>query len=90
MTKISLCLTDNGSLQEGSVFRGTYDFESPEFDWGVDYERPNIPPQDLIIYEMCVRSFTASASSGLSDGLRGSFLGLKEKVKSTLQNLSCT
>jgi len=73
------------TVQEGSLFRGTYDFESPEFDWGDDYERPNIPPQDMIVYEMGVRSFTADASSGLPEGRLGTFLGLKEKVQIFLQ-----
>ena len=69
-------------LQDGSIFRGTYDFASPDFDWGRDYQRPNLPPQDLVVYEMCVRSFTADESSGLPDGKRGTFLGLKDKVAS--------
>ncbi len=37
-------------------------------------------PQDLIIYEMPVRSFTADKSSGLDEGMRGTFLGVAEKV----------
>ena len=49
-------------MQEGSVFRGTYDFETPEFDWGVDYARPHIPPQDLIIYEEDVSPFPSASS----------------------------
>lgn len=36
--------------------------------------------QDLVIYEMPVRSFTASSSSGLPSGVRGTFLGVAEKV----------
>jgi hypothetical protein len=44
--------------QEGSVFRGTFDFEGEPFDWGEGYKRPNIPFQDLVIAELPVRLFT--------------------------------
>ncbi|CAG9464293.1 unnamed protein product [Pedinophyceae sp. YPF-701] len=64
----------------GSVFRGTYDFAEEPFDWGADYKRPNVAWRDLIIYEMPVRSFTASATSGLPEGERGTFTGLAKKV----------
>ena len=63
------------------MFRGTYNFEEPEFDWGPDYQRPNIPPQDLIVYEMGVRSFTADSSSGVGPEHEGTFLGLIDKVR---------
>ena len=46
------------SLQEGSVFRGTFDFEAEPFDWGAAYQRPNIPLKDLVIAELPVRLFT--------------------------------
>ena len=46
--------------QEGSVFRGTYDFESKPFDWGANYRRPNIPLKDLVIAELPVRLFTGA------------------------------
>ena len=53
-------------MQVGSVFpTSTFALDEPEFDWGPDYARPGIPPQDLVIYEMGVRSFTADASAGL-------------------------
>ncbi|MEW5299319.1 MAG: hypothetical protein WDW36_002345 [Sanguina aurantia] len=64
----------------GSQFYGTYDFDLKPFDWGEGYKRPNLPFQDLIIYEMTVRCFTADASSGLPDGVRGTFKGVLEKV----------
>lgn len=67
-------------LQEGSLFWGTFDFESPDFEWGSDYQRPNLPPQDLIVYEMPVRSFTADPSSKVGDGNQGTFKGVAEKV----------
>ena len=75
--------------QRGSIFRGTYDFQSPAFEWGKTYQRPNLVPEDVIVYEMGVRSFTAAASSGLPEGSRGTFKGLIEKVvpDSSLQYL---
>ena len=36
--------------------------------------------KDLIIYEMNVRAFTIDESSGLDPDIRGSYLGLIEKV----------
>ena len=62
------------------MFRGTYDFTEPAFDWGADYQRPNIAPQDLVVYEMGVRSFTADESSAVSVERQGTFLGMIEKV----------
>jgi hypothetical protein len=59
---------------------GTFDFDS-KFDWGRDYERPQHKLKDLIIYEMTVRCFTASKSSGLSQDKRGTYLGVAEKVR---------
>jgi isoamylase len=59
---------------------GTFDFDS-KFDWGQDYERPQHKLKDLIIYEMTVRCFTASKSSGLSQNKRGTYLGVAEKVR---------
>lgn len=36
--------------------------------------------KDLVIYEMNVRAFTADKSSGLDPNVRGSYLGVIEKV----------
>lgn len=48
-----------------------------DFDWEDD--RPlEIPPEDLVIYEMHVRSFTQHTSSGVKH--RGTFAGLREKI----------
>ncbi|MGK7893861.1 MAG: glycogen debranching protein GlgX [Xenococcus sp. (in: cyanobacteria)] len=48
-----------------------------DFDWEDD--RPlEIPPEDLIIYEMHVRSFTKHPSSGVKHP--GTFAGIKEKI----------
>lgn len=66
--------------QVGSVFRGTYDFASEPFDWGKDYQRPNLAYEDLIVYEVPVRTFTASPTSNVDPEKAGSFLGFAEKV----------
>ncbi|THU47262.1 hypothetical protein C4D60_Mb09t13650 [Musa balbisiana] len=68
-----------------SKFLGTYDFESMPFDWGPDYKLPNIPETDLVIYEMNVRAFTADESSGLDPEVRGSYLGVIEKIPHLLE-----
>lgn len=47
------------------------------FEWGND-SSPNIPLNDLIIYEMSVRAFTEHASSKVSQP--GTFLGVMEKI----------
>ena len=63
------------------MFRGSFDFEEPDFDWGADYQRPGLAPQDLIVYEMGVRSFTADESSAVGPDRQGTFLGLIDKVR---------
>ncbi|KAJ6939511.1 isoamylase 3 [Populus alba x Populus x berolinensis] len=68
-----------------SKFYGTYDFDSLPFDWGDDYKPPNIPEKDLVIYEMNVRAFTVDKSSGLDPSIRGSYLGLIEKIPHLLE-----
>ena len=60
-----------------------FDFASDPFDWGKGYKRPGHAPQDLIIYEMSVRSFTADDSSGVGAGRQGTFLGVADKVRLT-------
>eukprot|EP00879_Flechtneria_rotunda_P016955 GHRR01017751.1.p1 GENE.GHRR01017751.1~~GHRR01017751.1.p1 ORF type:complete len:654 (+),score=196.97 GHRR01017751.1:803-2764(+) len=65
---------------KGSTWWGTFDFEPAPFDWGTDYSRPTPSLKDLVIYEMSVRCFTASKSSGLPDDKRGTYLGVAEKV----------
>lgn len=67
-------------MQQGSLFWGTFDFETPAFEWGSDYQRPNLPWQDLVVYEMPVRSFTADTSSGVGEGKQGTFKGITDKV----------
>ncbi|GMH00182.1 hypothetical protein Nepgr_002021 [Nepenthes gracilis] len=68
-----------------SKFLGTYDFDSPPFDWGDDYVCPRIPEKDLIIYEMNIRAFTIDESSGLDPDIRGSYLGVIEKIPHLLE-----
>ncbi|CAL5384036.1 unnamed protein product [Camellia sinensis] len=66
-------------------FFGTYDFNSLPFSWGENYKLPNIPEKDLVIYEMNVRAFTADESSGLNPSIRGSYLGVIEKIPHLLE-----
>ncbi|NEO31750.1 MAG: glycogen debranching protein GlgX [Symploca sp. SIO3C6] len=48
-----------------------------DFDW--ENDRPlEIPPEDMIIYEMHVRSFTRHPSSGVKHP--GTFAGIREKI----------
>lgn len=48
-----------------------------DFDWG-STERPLIPMEDLVIYELHVRGFTMHGTSGVSHP--GTFDGLREKI----------
>lgn len=68
------------SNQKLAPFFGTYDFSRDSFDWGEHYAPPGLPEKDLVVYEMNVRGFTRDESSGVSPGLRGSYLGLIEKI----------
>ena len=52
--------------------------DDPPFDWGDD-RRPR-HRGDLIIYEMHVRGFTRSETSGVSPEKRGTFAGVIEKI----------
>src|SRR3989339_137078 len=57
-------------------FRSKLVFE--DFDWEED--KPlEIPTEDLIIYEMHVRSFTRHSSSGVKN--KGTFAGTREKIQ---------
>ena len=48
-----------------------------DFDWEGDHPL-EIPTEDLVIYEMHVRSFTQDESSGVR--MRGTFAGIREKI----------
>ena len=50
-----------------------------DFDWENDTAL-EIPPEDQIIYEMHVRSFTKDPSSGIKEKLKGTFAGIREKI----------
>ena len=52
-------------------------YKEASFDWGSD-TAPQIPMQDVIIYEMHVRGMTISPTSHASN--RGTFLGIIEKI----------
>lgn len=57
--------------------RGRIAFD--DFDWEDD--RPlEIPPEDMIVYEMHVRSFTRHSSSGVKQKHQGTFAGLRDKI----------
>ncbi|KAJ8772235.1 hypothetical protein K2173_027412 [Erythroxylum novogranatense] len=64
---------------------GIYNFDSLPFDWGDNYKLPNIPENNLFIYEMNIRAFTADKSSGLDPSIRGSNLGVIEKIPHLLE-----
>ncbi|XP_071713677.1 isoamylase 3, chloroplastic [Rutidosis leptorrhynchoides] len=73
------------STDKSSEFYGTYDFVSQPFNWGDNYALPNIPEKDLVVYEMSIRAFTADKSSGLEHNIRGSYLGVIEKIPHLLE-----
>lgn len=73
------------SSPRGSRFLGVAGVEALEavdpYDWrDDDAVRPRGHLRDLVIYEVPVRCFTASPSSGLSEDLRGTFAGLAAKA----------
>ncbi len=50
-----------------------------DFDW--ENDRPlEIEPEDQIIYEMHVRSFTRDDSSGVKEKHQGTFAGIRDKI----------
>lgn len=57
--------------------RGRIAFD--DFDWESD-RALEIPPEDQIIYEMHVRSFTRHESSGIKENHRGTFAGIRDKI----------
>jgi isoamylase len=50
-----------------------------DYDWEGDAPL-RLAPEDLVIYEMHVRGFTAHPSSGLPDARRGTYAGLVDKL----------
>jgi glycogen operon protein len=66
---------DEPNWQRPYPYRARVSFD--DFDW--EGERPlEIPPEDLVIYETHVRSFTQSSSSGVRNP--GTYAGLVEKI----------
>jgi glycogen operon protein len=59
-----------------------------DYDWENDAP-PRTSPSRTIIYEMHVRGFTRDPSSGVAEGLRGTYAGLIEKIP-YLQQLGIT
>ncbi|MBN4066579.1 glycogen debranching protein GlgX [Simkania negevensis] len=57
--------------------RGVIFGPTEAFDWQGD-SHPNIPMEELVIYEMHVRGFTADESSGVNN--KGTFLGIIDKI----------
>jgi glycogen operon protein len=62
--------------------------DSQAYDWEGDVPL-NCPSSRTIVYEMHVRGFTRDPSSGLPDGIRGTYVGLIEKIP-YLQDLGIT
>jgi glycogen operon protein len=61
--------------------------DQPSFDWNED--RVRFHEHDLVIYEMHVKGFTQSPTSGVEPDQRGTFLGVIEKIPH-LQELGVT
>ena len=57
---------------------GILPVQEPAFDWGDD--RPPRHESDAVIYEMHVRGFTRSLTSGLAPERRGTYSGVVEKI----------
>ena len=57
---------------------GVFRFHKPNFDWSKD--KSPLHFSDAIIYELHVRGFTASQSSGIAAPARGTYAGLIDKI----------
>ena len=79
---------EGAAPQVGSQFRGTFELDAAPFDWGKDYARPKLAPEDVVVYEMGVRSFTADASSGVGKAKEGTYAGLMAKARPMPQTLN--
>jgi len=73
----------------GSQFLGTFAFDEEPFDWGNDSARTPYHLKDLVIYELPLKAFTSSETSGLPAPERGTFKGVAEKAE-YLANLGVT
>ena len=74
-------LTGNGPFGDASP-RGDHQvrgaFACAGFDWGADEKRLQIPYSESVFYELHVRGFTQSPTSGIRS--RGTFAGITEKI----------
>jgi len=61
----------------GKAPLGVLPAPGPGFDWGNDVHPRH---DDLIIYEMHVKGFTANPNSGVATAARGTFAGMIEKI----------
>ena len=70
----------------GTPMRGTFDFDAAPFDWGeAEKNRSRVKWEDLVIYEVPIRSFSGSpCTPGVSDEERGTYLGLAKQVRGLL------
>jgi isoamylase len=57
---------------------GIFRFDDSNFEWGDDKSPRHY--SDAIIYELHVKGFTATRSSGVSESVRGTYVGLIEKI----------
>ncbi|NUU98474.1 type I pullulanase [Marinitoga sp. 1138] len=48
-------------------------------NWNKDIKPPFVNPEDAIVYEIHVKDFTINENSGISEKLRGKYLGLVEE-----------
>jgi isoamylase len=62
----------------GKAPLGIFRFHRPDFDWNGD--KSPLHFSDAIIYELHVRGFTASRTSGMAEPVRGTYAGLIEKI----------
>ena len=62
----------------GQAPLGIFRFHAANFDWHGD--KSPLHFSDAIIYELHVRGFTASRSSGIAEPVRGTYAGLIEKI----------
>lgn len=67
-----------GRPNDGQAVLGVLPHRGSPFDWSTAPGPHHT--HDTIVYEVHVRGFTARANSGVADDLRGTFLGLIEKI----------
>ncbi|MEE3392358.1 MAG: alpha-amylase [Lachnospiraceae bacterium] len=68
-----------GCLDDGHARRVRGGFVLKDFNWEDD-KNPDIPFDDMILYQLHVRGYTKDTSSGVPARMRGTFLGLAKKI----------